>query len=97
MLTTAIPTVLAHAAHAAHAGHADHGTADLPASLAFAVAPALLVFAALLVRKRDAITASVCLFSAVAAQLHALVTGEHFQEHVAFGAVFMVVTLLQIG
>jgi hypothetical protein len=97
MLTTAIPTVLAHAAHAAHAGHTDHGTPNLPAFLAFAIAPALLVFAALLVRKRDTITASVCLFSAVAAQLHALVTGEHIQEHVAFGAFFMVVTLLQIA
>ena len=101
MLTTAIPTVLAHAAHAAagapSASHATNGTPSVLAFLAVVDLPALLLFGALLLRKRDVVTSAVCMFSASAAQLHALATGEHLQEHVAFGVFFMVVTLLQIA
>ena len=65
--------------------------------LGVVILPALLIFAAVLLRRRQAITAAVCMFSASAAQLHALATGEHLQEHPASGAFFMVVTLLQIA
>ena len=95
MLTTAIPTVLAHAAHGAH--RAGHEAPNLVALVGLVAVPALLIFALLLLRRRDVMTAAVCLFSAGAAQLHALATGEHLQEHLAFGVFFMVVTLLQVG
>lgn len=101
MLTTAVPIVLAHAAQAtpgaSSASGAAHGTPSVLTFLAFVDLPALLLFAALLLRRRDVITSAVCMFSASAAQLHALATGEHLQEHPAFGAFFMVVTLLQIA
>jgi hypothetical protein len=95
MLTTAIPTVLAHATHGAHG--AGHEPPNLLALLGIVGVPALLIFAAVLLRKRDVMMAIVCMFSAGAAQLHALATGEHLSEHLAFGAFFMVVTLLQVG
>ena len=95
MLTTATTTVLAHAAHGAHSAGPE--APNLLGLLGVVGVPALLIFAVLLLRKRDVVTAAVCLCSASAAQLHALATGEHFQEHLAFGVFFMVVTLLQVG
>ena len=98
MLTTAVRSVLAHAAPgASSASSAAHGTPNVLAFLAFVGLPALLLFAALRFRRRDVVTSAVCMFSASAAQLHALATIEHLQEHPAFGAFFMVVTLLQIA
>jgi hypothetical protein len=90
MLTAAVPTaVLTHAANAEAGGP---GLFPL-----FLIALPVLLGAALLSRSRDPVTSAVCLFSAGAGAIHAIVTPEHLQEDVRFGAFFLVVTVLQLA
>ena len=91
MLITASTVVLAHAAHE-EAG----GPGSSPVFLLFLMVLPVLLGAALLLRGRDPVTSAVCLFSAGAGAIHAVVTPEHLREDVRFGVFFLVVTVLQL-
>ena len=91
MLITASTVVLAHAAH----GEAG-GPGSSPVFLLFLMALPVLLGSALLLRGRDPVTSAVCLFSAGAGAIHAIVTPEHLQEDLRFGVFFLVITVLQL-
>jgi hypothetical protein len=89
-ITTASITLLAHAGHAHELGGPNLGHLLL-AALPF------LAGGALLARGRDAAIATVVLFSAAAGFVHAVVTPEHFREHLAFGLFSLAVTVWQLA
>src|SRR5258708_5294321 len=90
MLTATVPTVVL-----AHAAHAEAGGPGL--FLLFLISLPVLLGAALLSRSRDPLTSALCLFSARAGPIPALVTPERLQEDVRFGAFFLVVTVAQLA
>jgi len=85
----------------AHAGHADHlGRTGSSAGVVVALLGAVVAVVAarsLLARSRDTVIGAVALCSGVAGVIHAVVTPEHFEEHVLFGLFFLAVTVLQMG
>src|SRR5438094_9377599 len=92
MLTAAASTVVL-----AHAAHEEMGGPGVPpVFLLFLMVLPVLLGAALLLRGRDPVTSAVCLFSAGAGAIHAIVTPEHVQEDLRFGVFFLVITVLQL-
>lgn len=86
-----------------HAGHADQvgrlaGVNATPGLLAVVVlvAAAVVVRRVLLAFSRDTVVGAVALCSAGAGAVHAVVTPEHFEEHLAFGLFFLAVTVWQM-
>ena len=94
-----MPAITVSTALLAHADHG-HAAAQLggPGLLPLLVAALPFVAGgALLLRSRDAATATVVLFSAAAGFVHAMVTPEHFREDVAVGLFTLAVTVAQMA
>ena len=90
MLTTGVPTVLAHAEQAA-TGH------GLSLGGLVVLAAALLVGAALLARRTHPRLSAASLGSVLAGAAHAVAAPDHFRSEALFGALFAAVAVAQVG
>lgn len=94
-----MPTITVSTALLAHADHG-HAAAQFGGPGLLPLLVAVLPFVAggaLLLRSRDAATATVVLFSAAAGFVHAMVTPEHFREDFAVGLFTLAVTVAQMA
>src|SRR6266540_1347371 len=93
MLIATVPIVLTHLADHGGSSHASAGGPGVFGLFLWSL-PVLLI-AGLLLRSSGPVTSAVCLFSAGAGAIHAVVTPEHLREDLRFGVFFLVVTALQ--
>src|SRR6266542_2979364 len=96
MLIATVPTVLAHLADHGGSSHASDSAGGPGVFGLFLWSLPVLLIAGLLLRSSGPVTSAVCLFSAGAGAIHAVVTPEHLREDLRFGVFFLVVTALQL-